>query len=127
MAEKRAGYEAPTFLLAASRDPESGPLQRIQIVKGWLDAAGETQEQVFDVQIAEDLVQGQSEMMSVWKDPNFKLGEAAFYYARVLEVPTPRWNAIDAARYRKPLGKARVRHQERAYTSPIWYTPSDLK
>lgn len=125
--EKKAGYETPSFLLAASRDPESGPLQRVQIVKGWLDAAGETQEQVFDVEIAEDLVKGQSEMMTVWEDPNFKADEAAFYYARVLEVPTPRWNAIDAARYRKPLGKARVQHQERAYTSPIWYTPADLK
>ncbi|MFK7895993.1 MAG: DUF3604 domain-containing protein [Myxococcota bacterium] len=122
---KDARFEAPTFLLAAVRDPESGPLQRMQVVKGWLDAAGVTQEKVFDVVIAEDRVAGQSEMVSVWKDPEFKASEAAFYYARVLEVPTARWNAIDAARYRKPLGKSRVRHQERAYTSPIWYTPAD--
>jgi hypothetical protein len=122
---KQAHHLAPTFLLAASRDPESGPLQRIQIVKGWLDEGGETQEKVFDVEIAADSVKGRSEMVSVWTDPGFKESEAAFYYARVIEVPTPRWNAIDAARYRKPLVGARVQHQERAYTSPIWYTPGE--
>ncbi|MEZ4356168.1 MAG: DUF3604 domain-containing protein [Myxococcota bacterium] len=121
--ERREGQEAPSFLIAAMRDPSSGGLQRIQIVKGWLDAAGGTHERVFDVQVAEDLVAGEGEMRRVWTDPEFDPAEPAFYYARVIEVPTPRWNAIDAARYGKPLAGMRTTVQERAYTSPIWYGP----
>jgi hypothetical protein len=114
---------APSFLLAVSQDPEGASLQRIQIVKGWLDQAGETRERVVDVVVAEDAARGRSEMVAVWKDPDFDAEAPAFYYARALEVPTARWNAIDARRYGTPIVGQRVIIQERAYTSPIWYMP----
>jgi hypothetical protein len=122
LARRSAGAGAPGFLIAAARDPESATLQRIQIVKGWLEESGETQERVFDVRVAEDRLRGVSELRAVWRDPGFDPARPAFYYARVLEVPTPRWNAIDAARYGTPIAGQRVVIQERAYTSPIWYT-----
>lgn len=125
--EPGAGHSAPSFLLVAAKDPESGSLQRVQIVKGWLDATGVAQEKVIDLRVAESLVKGEAEMSVVWEDPDFDPTALAFYYARVLEVPTPRWNAIDAARYGKPIVDMRVVHQERAYTSPIWYTPAMKK
>jgi len=118
-----AGRSAPSFLVVAARDPESGSLQRVQIVKGWLDSEGVTQEKVVDLHVAESLIVGEAEMSVVWQDPDFDPAALAFYYVRVLEVPTPRWNAIDAVRYGKPIVGMRVQHQERAYTSPIWYTP----
>ena len=114
---------APSFLVLASKDPVGGSLQRVQIIKGWVDAEGATQEKVFDLKVAESLIEGESEMSVVWHDPDFDASELAFYYARVLEVPTPRWNAIDAVRYGKTIAGMRVQLQERAYTSPIWYTP----
>lgn len=119
--------DAPRFLVAASKDPESGGLQRIQIVKGWLDPEGEARERVFDVRVAEDLEVGEAEMTAVFTDPDFDRDALAFYYARVLEVPTLRWNALDAARFGTPVGEARLSHQERAYTSPIWLTPEALR
>ena len=117
---------APTFLLAALRDPAGAALQRIQIVKGWLEGDGTDREQVVDVVVAEDPLRGDGEMAAVWRDPDFDPEQPAFYYARVLEIVTPRWNAIDAARYGTPLAGQRVLIQERAYTSPIWYTPERL-
>ena len=117
------GWEAPNFLVLASKDPESGPLERVQIVKGWVDAEGAAQERIFDVAVAEERTKGQDQFATVWRDPEFDPESLAFYYLRVLEVPTPRWNAIDAVRYGKPLTGMRLEHQERAYTSPIWYTP----
>ena len=115
-----------SFLLSVAKDPEGANLERVQIVKGWVDAAGAAQEKVIDVMVAPDRAKGLREMSSVWTDSDFDLALAAFYYARVLEVPTPRWNAIDATRYRNKRVEAGVRakQQERAYTSPIWYTPA---
>jgi len=117
--------KTPTFLLSVAKDPKGANLERIQIVKGWVDAEGAAQEKVFDVMIAPDPAKGLREMSSVWIDSHFDAALPAFYYARVLEVPTPRWNAIDATRYRgkKIEPGVRTKQQERAYTSPIWYTP----
>ena len=143
-----AAGEAPTFLVAALRDPYSGNLDRIQIIKGWLDADGETHEQVYDVVWSGDREPdgngklppvgntvdvanatwrntiGSPELITVWEDPDFDPDERAFYYARVLEIPTPRWTAYDAARYGIEIpDEVPTITQERAYTSPIWYTP----
>lgn len=119
-----AGRKAPTFLLSVAKDPVGANLERIQIVKGWLDAKDAPQEEVFDVEVAPDAGRGVRELSAVWTDPRFEPGEPAFYYARVLEVMTPRWNAHDAKRFRRALEPGvRVQQQERAYTSPIWYRP----
>jgi hypothetical protein len=142
--------KAPTFLVAALKDPIGANLDRIQIVKGWLDKDGKTQERVYDVVWGNtakrkpgadgklppvgstvDLANatwtntiGDPELITVWKDPAFDRNQRAFYYARVLEIPTPRWTAYDAKRFGvKPPSGATMTLQERAYTSPIWYTP----
>lgn len=139
---------APNFLVAALKDPYSGNLDRIQIVKGWLDAAGKTQEQVYDVVWGDDREPdasgtlppvgntvdvatatwtntiGSSELIAVWEDPAFDPAQQAFYYARVIEIPTPRWTAYDVVRYGVEMSdEVPMVTQERAYTSPIWYTP----
>ncbi|CTQ52526.1 hypothetical protein LP7551_01044 [Roseibium album] len=145
---KPEAVEAPSFLVYALRDPIGANLDRIQIVKGWVDSDGKTQEKVFDVAWSDDRKPGadgkipavgntvnlenaswtntigSSELATVWTDPDFEPGERAFYYARVLEIPTPPWYAYDAFRYgiEMPEG-APTSQQERAYTSPIWYTP----
>jgi hypothetical protein len=144
----RSGGGAPTFLVAALKDPFSGNLDRIQIVKGWLDSRGERHEKVYDVacsdgrRIRDDRCEravgntvdvanatwtntiGAPEFVSVWTDPDFDASQPAVYYARVIEIPTPRWTAYEAARFgiTMPDGVPMVT-QERAYTSPIWYTP----
>ena len=142
--------KAPSFLVAAMKDPQSGNLDRIQIVKGWLDGKGSAQEKVYDVVWGDadkrDLDRdgnlppvgstvdvktatwtntiGDAELITVWKDPDFSPSVKAFYYARVLEIPTPRWTTYDAARFGEGIPEnAPVSLQERAYTSPIWYTP----
>jgi len=142
--------KSPTFLVAALKDPIGANLDRIQVIKGWLDAEGEVHEQVYDVVWGDadkrqpdangklppvgDTVDvenanwtntiGDPELITVWKDPDFDAKQSAFYYARVLEIPTPRWTAYDAKRFgNKPLPGTRMKLQERAYTSPIWYTP----
>jgi Protein of unknown function (DUF3604) len=140
--------KAPTFLAAALKDPIGANLDRIQIVKGWLDAKDELHERVFDVAWSgarepdpagklpsvgstvdvENVTWtnsiGAPELSTVWKDPDFDPAERAFYYARVIEIPTPRWTAYDAKRFGvKPLPGTRMTVTERAYTSPIWYTP----
>jgi hypothetical protein len=140
--------KAPTFLVYALRDPIGANLDRIQIVKGWLDSAGETHEKVYNVAWSGgrklgrdgklpavgntiDIASaswtntiGASELATVWTDPDFDPAESAFYYARVLEIPTPPWYAYDAYRFRIDIPKeAPTSHQERAYTSPIWYSP----
>jgi hypothetical protein len=140
---------APTFLVAALRDPIGGNLDRIQVVKGWLDAAGELHERVYDVVWAGDRQPGPDtgkvpaigstvdvasatytnaigapELITVWSDPDFDPSQPAFYYARVLEIPTPRWTAYDAARFGiEPLDGTPMTIIERAYTAPIWYRP----
>jgi hypothetical protein len=144
-----ADSAAPSFLVAAIKDPFSGNLDRIQIVKGWLDAEGNTQEKIFDVVWAGDrsidgngklpLVGdtinlenatwtntiGASELITVWQDPEFESSISAFYYARVLEIPTPRWTAYDALYFEDAAfgPEVTMKTVERAYTSPIWYTP----
>jgi hypothetical protein len=140
--------KAPNFFVAALRDPYRGNLDRIQIVKGWVDAAGKTQEKVYDVAWSDGRTPGadgklpavgntvdipsatwtntigEAELITVWEDPDFDPKLPAFYYARVIEIPTPRWTAYDAARYGVTMDKkVPMVTQERAYTSPIWYTP----
>jgi len=140
--------KAPTFMVYALRDPIGANLDRIQIIKGWLDKKGETQEKVYDVAWSDNRKPdakgklpavgntvdidaanwtntiGASELGTVWTDPNFDPKEQAFYYARVLEIPTPRWVLYDKLRLGAELpADAKLFHQERAYTSPIWYTP----
>ena len=142
--------KSPTFLVVALRDPIGANLDRIQIVKGWLDAKGQAQERVYDVVWGDadkrkpgadgklppvgstvdvgdatwSNTIGDPELITVWKDPDFDARQPAFYYARVLEIPTPRWTAYDAKRLgSKPLPGTAMTLQERAYTSPIWYTP----
>jgi hypothetical protein len=143
--------KSPTFLVAALKDPIGANLDRIQVVKGWVDGKGETQEKVYDVvwgnadsrkpgkdgklppvgntvDVAEATwtnTIGDPELIAVWKDPDFDAKQHAFYYARVIEIPTPRWTAYDAKRFGVVMPKeARMTLQERGYTSPIWYTPA---
>jgi hypothetical protein len=142
------GAKAPNFMVYALKDPIGANLDRIQIVKGWLDADGKTHEKVYDVVWAGDRKPdakgklppvgdtvdvsratwsnsiGLAELGAVWTDPEFDAKQRAFYYARVIEIPTPRWTAYDAFRYDIKLPKeVPMKTQERAYTSPIWYTP----
>jgi hypothetical protein len=140
--------KAPSFLVAALKDPIGANLDRIQVVKGWLDAKGDTHEQVYDVVWSGNRTKGADgkvpavgntvdianatwsntigapELITVWTDPSFDAAQRAFYYVRVLEIPTPRWTAYDAKYFgvRMPP-EVRMIQQERAYTSPIWYTP----
>lgn len=140
--------EAPVFLLAVQRDPEGANLDRLQIVKGWLDADGNTHERIHDVAWSGDrqpdgtgrlppvgntvdLATGEylntigAPYLAVqWQDPEFDAERPAFYYLRVLEIPTPRWPVYDRVRLNGQIpGEAELVHQERAYSSPIWYTP----
>ncbi len=145
---KGPGGKAPSFLVGALRDPLSGNLDRIQIIKVWVDKAGERHEKVFDVVWSGDRTPGPDgklppvgntvdvakatwantigapELITVWTDPEFDPKVSAAYYARVLEIPTPRWTAYEARRFgiemKKEIPMVTV---ERAYTSPIWYTP----
>jgi hypothetical protein len=139
---------SPTFMVYALRDALGANLDRIQIIKGWLDSKGNTHEKVYDVawSVGRELdgngalppvgntvdiaaanwtnTIGGSELGTVWTDPDFDPEQSAFYYARVLEIPTPRWVVYDAFRFGIPIPEgARTTHQERAYTSPIWYAP----
>ena len=140
--------EAPTFMVYALRDPIGANLDRIQIVKGWTDARGKTHEKIYDVVWSDDRKPdptgklppvgntvdveaaswtnsiGASELATVWQDPEFNPQHRAFYYARVIEIPTPRWVLYDKLRFGSEVPEgATLVHQERAYTSPIWYTP----
>jgi hypothetical protein len=142
--------KAPTFLVAALKDPIGANLDRYQIVKGWLDKDGKLHEKVYDVAWSGgrrpdastgklppigstvDVANatwtntlGTPELIAVWKDPDFDSKQPAFYYGRVIEIPTPRWTAYDAKRFgSQPLPGTRMTITERAYTSPIWYTPA---
>lgn len=140
--------KSPTFLVAALRDPIGANLDRIQIVKGWVNADGATEEKVYDVVWSGDREVGSdgkvpavgstvdpatatwtntigaSELLTVWEDPDFDASERAFYYARVLEIPTPPWYLYDVVRLGSEVPEgAPLAQQERAYTSPIWFTP----
>ena len=140
---------APNFLIRAVKDPDGANLDRVQVVKGWIDEDGEMHEKVFDVALSNGReiqsdeiagpvgntvdretatylnVIGAPELATVWTDPEFDPDQRAFYYVRVLEIPTPRWTGVDAAFFGTELPEGVPDTlQERAYTSPIWYTPS---
>jgi hypothetical protein len=141
--------QAPAFMIRALRDVDGANLDRVQIVKGWMDGNGNLQEQVYDVLCSDDRAIndqyrcerpvgntvdvanasytnsiGDALMMAYWQDPEFDPDQRAFYYVRVLEIPTPRWTTYDAAFFGVDLPQGvPPSHQERAYTSPIWYAP----
>jgi hypothetical protein len=141
--------KAPAFVIRALRDVDGANLDRIQVVKGWMDGDGELHERVYDVMCSDDRAIdsthrcekpvgntvdvetatytnsiGEALMLAYWKDPAFDAGQRAFYYVRVLEIPTPNWTTYDAAFYNIDLPEGvEPTQQERAYTSPIWYTP----
>ena len=141
--------KAPEFLVGALKDPDGANLDRIQIVKGWLGTDGSLNEKVYDVALSdgrkidtgsgkavalESTVNietasysnssGSTSLGSFWVDPDFDASQRAFYYARVIEIPTPRWSTYDAVRFQQELPEhVPAVIQERAYTSPIWYTP----
>ena len=140
--------KAPSFLVYAVKDPTSGNLDRIQIVKGWLDANKQAQQKVYDVVWSGDRKKGAdgkvpavgntvdvstalytntigaAQLAAVWTDPDFKADQDAFYYARALEIPTPRHSLYDAVALGIDVSvtKEPATIQERAYSSPIWYT-----
>jgi hypothetical protein len=145
----RPGRAAPTFIVRAQRDPDWANLDRIQIIKGWIDPDGKSKERIYDVAVSGDRkidedgrarapvgstvniatasftnTIGAPLLSAYWRDPDFDPAERAFYYVRVLEIPTPRWTTYDSFFFKVPL-PARVPPavQDRAYSSPIWYTP----
>lgn len=146
----KAGSGKPSFMISALKDPIGANLDRVQVVKGWVDKAGKSYEKVFDVvwsspaarkvkngklQAVGDTIDlanatyknsiGAPTLATVWSDPDFDPSARAFYYVRVLEIPTPTWLAYDAVRYRLTVpAEVPLKHQERAYTSAIWYTPA---
>lgn len=141
--------KAPSFMVSALRDPLSGNLDRVQVIKGWMDKAGKLHERVYDVAVSDgrkidnngrakqpvgntvDLETatwsnsiGDTQLATVWTDPDFDPAESSFYYVRVLEIPTPRWVLYDKVRLGAEIPEvAELVGQERAYTSPIWYSP----
>ncbi|WP_455380147.1 DUF3604 domain-containing protein, partial [Acidihalobacter prosperus] len=149
MANAPAG-KAPAFLVQALRDPDGANLDRIQIVKGWLEVDGKPQERIYDIAVSDgrpigadgrcnDPVGntvnveeatytnaiGNAVLSAYWQDPEFDSAQSAFYYVRELEIPTPRWTTYDAKFFGvKRPNDVPASIQERAYTSPIWYTPS---
>ncbi len=140
----------PAFMIEAMKDPEGANLDRVQVVKGWIAADGTTQERIYDVAWSERPMDaasdspvpavgntvdeaeatytntiGASQLRTVWSDPDYVTGQRAFYYIRVLEIPTPRWVLFDAKRFGLTLPDDVVKTvQERAYTSPIWIGPA---
>ncbi len=140
---------APRFIVRALRDPDGANLDRVQIIKGWLDMDGVLHERVYDIAVSDgrkigrdgrcknavgntvDVKKatytnsiGDALLMGYWEDPDFDSNEHAVYYVRVLEIPTPRWTTYDAVYFGLELpGDVPASQQERAYTSPIWYTP----
>ena len=144
----RGEGKRPGFLVQAARDPKSAQLDRIQIVKGWVDARGDSHERVYDVALSDgrrvgsdgrvtpvgntvDLETGRYEnsigdasLSAFWEDPDFEPESAAFYYVRVLEIPTPRHSLLDAIAVGVPHEEGfPTTIQERAYSSPVFYTP----
>jgi hypothetical protein len=146
---KAPGGKSPTFVIRALRDVDGANLDRVQIIKGWIDNKGKLHERVYDIMCSDNRAInkqrhcnkpvgntvnikkatytnsiGDALMLAYWKDPHFNREQRAFYYVRVLEIPTPRWTTYDAAFFSVELPKGvPASQQERAYTSPIWYTP----
>jgi hypothetical protein len=143
--------KAPRLLVRAVRDADGADLDRVQIIKGWMDKDGKTHEKVYDVAVSDDRkiandgrckipvgntvnvkeatytnAIGDPYLAAFWEDPEFDPAQRAFYYVRVIEIPTPRWTTYDAKVFgvKIPEG-APASIQDRAYTSPIWYTPGD--
>jgi hypothetical protein len=140
---------APRFMIRALRDPDGANLDRIQVIKGWLDKSGKTHERVYDVAVSDNRkigadgrcktpvgnsvdiknatytnTIGSALLSAFWQDPEFDPKQNAFYYVRVLEIPTPRWTTYDAAFFKiKRPEIVPATTQDRAYTSPVWYTP----
>ncbi len=147
---KAPAGKRPVFMVYALRDPDGPNLDRIQVVKGWLGKDGKTQERIFDVAVSGgrkigpdgrcktsvgstvDVANatysntiGAAYLSAYWKDPAFKPGELAFYYVRVIQIPSPRWTAYDQKRYGiKMADNVPMTVTDRAYTSPIWYSPA---
>lgn len=140
----------PSFIVSALKDPQGANLDRVQIIKGWVDGSGQAQERVYDV-VWSDMAKrapiggkvpavgstvdtatasyansiGAPTLSAVWSDPQFDPQQRAFYYVRVLEIPTPNWVNFDVVRFKLKLDPAIPRiQQERGYTSPIWYNPA---
>jgi len=144
-----SGKTAPVFMVGALKDTWSGNLDRIQIVKGWIDKNGDRHEKVYDAAVSDGRTidsdgrcrtpvgntvdeanasylnnVGDAELRAAWTDPDFDPKLPAVYYARVLEIPTPTWQAYDSMFFGITMPEEiPLSHQERAYTSPIWYTP----
>ncbi|SFM21551.1 DUF3604 domain-containing protein [Marinobacter zhejiangensis] len=148
MMASAADGQVPSFVIAAMKDAEGANLDRVQVIKGWVDAEGQTHEHVYDVAWAGDREPddegrlppvgntvnmetaeytndiGATELSTVWTDPDFDPAQKAFYYLRVLEIPTPRWTLYDVVRFGAEMDdNIPLVHQERAFTSPIWYSP----
>ncbi len=142
---------APSFLIYALKDPNGAHLDRVQVIKGWRNASGELREKIYEVAFAGDRKVdpatgkipaigstvnlgnatytndiGEPQLSTLWTDPDFDASVPAFYYVRVIEIPTPRWTLYDAVRFGvKPPKEVPLVTQERAYSSPIWYQPSN--
>ena len=147
------GKTTPTFLVAALKDSYSGNLDRIQIIKGFINKWGRTDEKIYDVAWSDnrkpdaktgelpsvgntvDIKKatytndiGDSQLSAVWSDPDFDPAQKAVYYVRVLEIPTPRWSTYDSVKTGLPIPEGiPATIQERAWSSPIWYTPESMK
>jgi hypothetical protein len=141
--------KSPVLIVQALRDADGANLDRVQVIKGWVDQDGETHERVFDIAVSDGRsigpdgrchtsvgntvnigeasytnTIGEAQFMAQWRDPTFDPEQRAFYYVRVLEIPTPRWTAYDAKHFGNTMPEdARMTVEDRAYTSPIWYTP----
>jgi hypothetical protein len=141
--------QAPHFLVSALKDPEGANLDRVQVIKGWRGKDGKLFEKIYDVAFAGDRKPdpatgklapvgstvnltdatytntiGAPTLATMWTDPDFDPALPAFYYVRVIEIPTPRWTLYDAVRFHLTAPKeVPLVTQERAYTSPIWYDP----
>jgi hypothetical protein len=140
--------KAPVLLIAAMKDPDGANLDRVQVIKGWIDASGKANQKVYDVAWSDGRMLdsagrlpavgstvdlntatysnsiGSSQLLTAWTDPSFKAGEKAFYYVRAVEIPTPRWTAYDAVKFKVKMNPdVEMVVQERAVSSPIWYRP----
>ncbi|MEP5032241.1 MAG: DUF3604 domain-containing protein, partial [Parasphingorhabdus sp.] len=142
--------DAPRFMVTAMKDPNGANLDRAQVIKGWRSSDGKLHEKIYEVVFSGDRTVdpatgkipavgntvnyndasytndiGEPLLATLWVDPDFDANVAAFYYVRVLEIPTPRWTLYDAVQFKvKPPKDAPLITQERAYSSPIWYQPS---